>query len=237
MTIEQQLRDQLDRATQNVPTTPDLGTSLSRGRARRRRRGGLVAGAGLVAGTAAAALVLVAALGGTSHDAGAPVATDPTSGAPAVDDGSFVSGTDTDERLEAVVARHLPGLGRADDVYPSDWDHRGPMPDADHADATDWQAAYTVSPRDRLLVIMAYPKPGEDVVPGVIADDSYQDDEGHFTFYSSYVSDSGFTVNALETVAATSLQQAVAERVFTGQDLRALVTDPELTFPFPASRR
>jgi hypothetical protein len=66
--------DQLDRATQDVPTTPDLGTSLRRGRTRRRQRSGLVAGAGLVAGTAAAALVLVAALGGASHDAGAPVA-------------------------------------------------------------------------------------------------------------------------------------------------------------------
>jgi hypothetical protein len=237
MTIEQELREQLDRATQDVPTGPDLTTSLTRGRTRRRQRSGLVAGGGLVAGAAAAAVVLVVAVGGTPDDTRTPVATDPTDSASAPDDGSFVSGTDVDETLEAVVARHLPSLGRADDVYPSDWDHRGPMPDADHADATDWQAVYTVSPHDQLLVIMAYPEPGEDVTPGLTADDSYQDDEGHYTFYSSYVADSGFTVNALETVAASSYQQAVAQRVLSGEELRPLVTDPELTFPFPASRQ
>ena len=259
MTIEQQLREQLERSTQDVPTGPDLAVSVTRGRARRRRRGMLIAGGGLVAGTAVAALVLVVALGGTSDGTGTQIATDPTTSAPgAAGDGSFVTGTAVDELLESVVARHLPGLGRPDEVYPSDWDHAGPMPDADHAEATDWQAVYAVGPHDRLLVIMGWPKPGEPVgsgcaggTPGAaqpdchrrrppgggsVVDQSYRSDDG-YTFYSSYVADSGFTVNALETVAAGSWDQAVAGRVLTSQDLRALVTDPELTFPMPASRQ
>ena len=70
-------------------------------------------------------------------------------------------GTQIDETMEAVIAEHLPGLGAATDVYPSDWDHNGPMPDADFADATDWQAAYDLSADEELLVFMGWPKPGE----------------------------------------------------------------------------
>jgi hypothetical protein len=259
MTIEQQLREQLERSTQDVPAGPDLAVSVSRGRARRRRRGMLLAGGGLVAGTAVAALLLVVAVGGTSDRTGTQIATDPTTSAPgAAGDGSFVTGTALDELLEAVVARHLPALGRPDDVYPSDWDHAGPMPDADHADATDWQAVYTAGPHDRLLVIMGWPKPGERAASGCaggtpgaaqpachrerlpgggsVTDQSYRSDEG-YTFYSSYVAGSGFTVNALETVTAGSWDRAVAGRVLASQDLGALVTDPRLTFPMPASRQ
>lgn len=254
MSPEQQLRDQLDRATRDVVGGPDLGTALMDGRAGRRRRSlvrGGVAVAALAVGGVVVASVLPLGSGESTPVAADPTAT-PSSLATDVDD--FVPDTDIDELLQRVVARHAPTLDRPDDVYPSDWDHAGPMPDADHADATDWQAAYTVGTDEQVLVIMGYPRPDEPSARGCIpggsspgqpechtttlpdggsvTDENYVIDGG-YVFYTMFVARSGFTVNAMETVTASSWQEAAARRELGNQTLGDLVTDPDLTFPAP----
>jgi hypothetical protein len=230
VTIDQQLRDQLDRATQDVPVLPDLDAAISSGRARRRRRAAAMAGGG-VAGVAIAGLSLAFALGGSTSP-GSQVATE--AGA---SDGSYVTGTTIDEDFAAVVARHLPALGEPTDVYPSDWDHRGPMPDTDFSDATDWQATYTLSRHDDLLIIMGYDEPGSrSAQHRKVTNDSYNSG-GEYTFFTEFATGSGFSVNAIQTVTADSYRDAVSRRVLSPAQLRALVTDPALTFPFPDSRR
>lgn len=251
MTTDSELRERFALATQDVPAGPDLETSILRGRrARRRRRAGLVGGA--VAGVAAAAVVAGVALGGTGSGTDR-VATDPAPNRA----GDFVAGTDHDELIQRVVARHLPALPRPDDVYPSDWDHAGPMPDAQFVDATDWQAAYTVAPAEELLVVSGYAPPDEKADPGCPEDrptggeiachrtrgpDGWITDEAYtsgdaYVFYSTYAVRSGFTTTVLETVTASSWDDALDQRAFSAAQLHPLVTDAELVFPLPASRR
>lgn len=255
MITDDDLRERFDLATREVPVGPGLTTSISRGRrARRRRRAGLVGGA--AAGAAAVAVVAGIAFGGSDADTDL-VATDQPTGGSRSGPEDFVAGTDHDELVEAVVARHLPALPRPDDVYPSDWDHDGPMPDTQFADATDWQAAYTVSQTEDLLVVSGYAPPGEDPDPGCpddqpsggeigchrtrgpggwITDNTYQG-AGGYVFYSTYVTPAGFATTALQTVTATSWDEALERRAFTAAELRPLVTDGDLGFPLPASRR
>lgn len=255
MITDSELREHFALATRDVPAGPDLETSISRGRrTRRRRRAGLVSAA--VAGVAAAAAVAGITLSGSGSETDLVATDPPPSSAPATD-GSFVAGTDHDELLEQTIARHLPSLPRPDDVYPSDWDHRGPMPDADFADATDWQAAYTVSPTEELLVLSGYAPPGEKADPGCpggrttsgeigchrtpgpdgwITDDAYTTGDA-YVFYSTYVVRSGFTTTVLETVTASSWDEALDRRAFVPADLHPLLTDADLAFPLPASRR
>ncbi|WP_296606835.1 hypothetical protein [Nocardioides sp.] len=251
MITDSELREHFALATDDVPSGPDLETSINRGRrSRRRRRAGLLGGA--VAGMIAAAAVAGIALSGSGTGSDL-VATDPAPSGAA----DFVSGTDHDQLVERTVARHLPSLPRPDDVYPSDWDHRGPMPDADFADATDWQAAYTVSPTEELLVLSGYAPPGEKADPGCpggrttsggigchrtpgpdgwITDDAYTTGDA-YVFYSTYVVRSGFTTTVLETVTASSWDEALDRRAFVPDDLHPLLTDADLAFPLPASRR
>lgn len=255
MSLEQHLRDQLDRATRDVVGGPDLATAVTDGRTGRRRRhlvrGGVAVAALAVGGVLAASVLPLGSDGST------PTAADPTSAASSSSsvDGGFVEGTDIDEMLERIVERHVPTLDRPDEVYPSDWESRGPMPDADHADATDWQATYTASTDEQLLVFMGYPPPDEPTSSGCegvrrssgqpdcsstrlpnggsVTDDAYTT-EGSYVFYTVYVSPSGFTVDALETVTASSWQQAADRRQLDYQILGELVTDPKLTFPAPS---
>lgn len=251
MITDSELREHFALATNDVPSGPDLELSISRGRrSRRRRRAGLLGGA--FAAVTAAAAVAGIALGGSGSGSDL-VATDPLPSGAA----DFVSGTDHDELVEQTIARHLPTLPRPDDVYPSDWDHRGPMPDADFADATDWQAAYTVSPTEELLVVSGYAPPDEKADPGCpegrptsdeidchrtrgpdgwITDDAYTTGDA-YVFYSTYAVRSGFTTTVLETVAASSWDDALDQRVFVPADLHPLLTDADLAFPLPTSRR
>jgi hypothetical protein len=245
MTLEQQLREQLDRSTADVPTVPDLAATLGRGRARRRRRG-LLTTAGGAAGAAVAAAVVVSVLAGGSVAPGErervatdPAATTPSTTTPSTTAGSgdFVAGTDRDEILARVVARHLPSLGAPDDVYPSDWDHAGPMPDADHADATDWQATYPIDAHTRLLVFTGYGPPDEQQPQAGLTHSRYSNGET-YVFSTSYaVAGSSFTAVALENVTADSWRQAASRRTLDAGTVDRLVADGDLAFPLPASRR
>src|SRR4051794_3762817 len=145
MTVEQLLRDQLDRATHDVVGGPDLAASIRAGRRRRRTtRVGVSTAAVVVLGLGAmGAHALTGDDGGaTAHDAPVAHAVAPVAPAPAVPS-DFVPGTDIDESMAAVVAEHLPALPAPDDVYPSDANTAGPLPDSEFARAQDWQASYT----------------------------------------------------------------------------------------------
>ncbi|QIG43867.1 hypothetical protein G5V58_14785 [Nocardioides anomalus] len=68
--------------------------------------------------------------------------------------------------------RPSPSLPTPDDVYPSDGQTAGPLPDADFAAAQDWQAAYTVGAEQVLVMVsspaepFACPQCVEQQVPG-----------------------------------------------------------------------
>ena len=47
------------------------------------------------------------------------------------------------------MAEHLPALPEPNDVYPSDSETAGPLPDDAFARATEWQAVYTAEPGTR----------------------------------------------------------------------------------------
>ncbi len=155
MTTEQLLRDRLDRLTDDVPTGPDLGTSI-RGRPATAAYGARRAGPGRRRGGRRRRGRRPGAWSRTTPHTvvrDVPVASGP---APAAD---FVAGTDFDDTLAAVVAEHLPALPAPDDVYPSDSSTAGPIPDADFASAEDWQAAYTVDGHDVVLITSAAAEP------------------------------------------------------------------------------
>lgn len=242
MTVEQILRDHLTRATDEVLGGPDVDTAVRDGRRRRRSRHlGLAVAAVAVAGAGALG---VSALAGDDSTMvrDAPV----TSAAP-----DFVPGTDVDDVLAATVAAHLPSLAAPDDVYPSDTSTDGPLPDADFAAATDWQAVYTLNGGGRLLVLMGRPVPAEpftcsgcesrDVPGGTVYLDGYEtvapggevvvDGDANVDVGGGesnrgvyFVRDDGFQVSALERTAAG------AERTFTDDQLAGLVGDERLTF-------
>ena len=239
MTTEQLVRDQLDRATRDVPAGPDLAASIRLGRRmRQRRRAGLALAAAAVVGVGAVGVG--AALSGdsptTAHEnpaAEAPAAVDqgPVDQVP----GDQVPGTDIDDRMAATIAAHLPDLPAPDDVYPSDTEHRGPMPDADFAQATDWQAIYTTASSE-VLVIMALADEStqpftcdgcaEAQVPGGTVYRQTFTVSGEQWFGTYFVRDDGSIVNAFEYLPV----QNAADRVFTDQQFEDLVQDPALSF-------
>ncbi|MGC4111178.1 MAG: hypothetical protein QM747_12300 [Nocardioides sp.] len=248
MNVDEQFRATLAAATEDVVGGPDLGRAVRAGRQRRRRHHAQVAGAtlavtGLVAG---AAYQLGHARSHPQAPDGTQVAT-----APAYHD--FVAGTQIDESLQATVAQHLPGLPAADDVYPSDWNTSGSIPDSAAANATEWHAVYQVSPDEKLTVVMSQPIPGQpasiscDQVEqadiachrDVLADGSVESVSGYllgsttYRFMTVLVTPDGFVTETLDDVDAGSVSAARADRQLTDSDLSALVRDPDLTFPAP----
>jgi hypothetical protein len=242
MTVEQLVRDQLDRATRHVPGGPDLEAAVSTGRRRRRNRR-----VGLVSGVVAAAVVVglgpvgVRAL--TTDEGSAvrdtPVADAPAAPAAAADAGDYVPGTDFDETMAAVVAEHLSSLPAPDDVYPSDSHTAGPIPDADFARAEDWQATYTTDV-GQALVISGLPVEiggwrcsdcdSKKVAGGTLYHQTYSTDGNTWWFGTFFVSDDGRFVNAFEAVDAPDEQTAADRRLLTDGDLESLVQDPRLGF-------
>jgi hypothetical protein len=242
MTLEQLVRDQLARATENVPGGPDLATSIRDGRRRRRTaRVGVAAAAVAVLGLGALG---AHALGGDNDAAvahEAPVADEPAPAVPApaapVD---FVPGTDVDDTMAAVVAEHLPSLPAPDDVYPSDSHTAGPIPDSEFARAQDWQAAYTTD-TGGALVIMGLPEEvggwrcsdcdAKEVAGGTLYHETYSTDDGQIWWFGTYfVGDDGHFVNAFESVQAPDEQTAAGQRKLSDTDLEALVEDTRLSF-------
>ena len=150
MTIDQQLRDRFDRMTEGSHAPARPGRRHRRRppeppppRARRTPRGSL-------------AVVAVAA---TRRGRPAALATRrPVAATPAADDGTFVPGhrrsTPTSRRPWPPPTRRCPrrrtstrATGRADT----------PLPDADFANATEWQLVYDLSPHVELLVYVTKP--------------------------------------------------------------------------------
>jgi hypothetical protein len=152
MTIDQQLRDRFDRETSAGVPEPDLAAAIAVGRRHRRGRAASYAFASLAVAAIAAAAVVAPRLGAD------PVPT------LAADDGTFVPGTTIDTDLAAAVAAVEPSLPAPRDVYPSDWSRNTPLPDADFANATEWQLLYDLSPGVELLVYVSKPIPGESSV-------------------------------------------------------------------------
>jgi hypothetical protein len=152
MTIDQQVRDRFDRLTDGLLPQPDLAVAIAAGRRRRRlRTASYAVGSLAVVAFAASAFVL-------PHPGGSP---EPAPSPNATDDGTFVPGTTIDTDLASAVAAADPSLPTPTDVYPSDWNHDGPLPDADFANATEWQLVYDLSPQSQLLVYVSQPIPGE----------------------------------------------------------------------------
>ncbi|WP_020143218.1 hypothetical protein [Terracoccus sp. 273MFTsu3.1] len=149
-TIEEELRNRLDRATTDVLGAPDLHATLVGGRRRRagRRRAAVASG---VTGVAVVAMVGVVGTGAlhppaTSTPAAAGVASSAT---------DWVPGTTVDETLAQVVADHVARPGRATGIYASDWTRSTPLPDTEASRATEWQAHYRVAGDDTLTVLMS----------------------------------------------------------------------------------
>jgi hypothetical protein len=240
MSSDTEIRRAYTRATDSAPAGPDLAEVLALGRGARQRRTRLrVAGATGVAAAVVAAGVLVPRLS-QSDDVAVVVPAAP----PAATD--FVAGTDVDETMAEVVASHLPALGQPRDVFPSDTDHNGPMPDADFARAEDWQAEYDHD-GDLFRLMMVHPAagPGYDCpsctwreVPGgrmytQVSQRFAADGSPLWRFMVMFASDGGFTVSATEEVGASTKAAALAARAFTDDQMLALAQDPQLTFPAP----
>jgi hypothetical protein len=240
MTVEQIVRDQLERATHDVAGGPDLDTTIRDGRRRRRRtRVGVAAVAVAVLGLGA---IGAHVLGGddaraVAHDA--PVADAPAPAAPV----DFVPSTDVDDSMAAVVAEHLPSLPPPDDVYPSDAKTAGPLPDSDWARAQDWQAAYTTD-TGGFLVMMGLPEElggwrcrdcgAQEVPGGTLYHQTYSTDDGRTWWFGTYfVGDDGRFVNAFESVEAPDQQTAAGQRTVADSDVEGLVEDQRLSFSQP----
>jgi hypothetical protein len=242
MTVEQLVRDQLDRATREVVGGPDLATSVRAGRRRRRTtRVGVAAAAVAVLGLGA---VGAHALGGddprpVGHDASVADRPAPAVPAPAapVD---FVPGTDVDDTMAAAVVEHLPSLPAPDDVYPSDSRSAGPIPDSEIARAQDWQAAYTTD-TGGFLVIMGLPEEidgwrcsdcdAQEVKGGTLYHETYSTNSGQTWWFGTYfVGDDGHFVNAFESVQAPDEAAATGLRQLSDADIEELVEDPRLSF-------
>ncbi len=151
------------------------------------------------------------------------------------------------------MARHLPGLPAATDVYPSDWNTPGPIPGADFADATEWHAVYDVSGSEQLTLLMSRRIPGEPMAPR--CDDVQQSDvpcrstvgddgstevsfgfvlhDTTYRFLNLHVTPDGFVTEALDDVEAHSWPEARAARELGGEETTALLRDPALSFPAP----
>ena len=247
MNTAEHYRSTLDDLTRDRTGGPDLAAAIAGGRRRRRVR----RTAWLGAGVAAAAAVAFSGVALTHHSSS--VAVDPgPSGSPSYRD--FVGGTDLDETIQATVAAHLAELPAADQVYPSDWNHSDPIPDADFADATEWQALYDVSGTEQVRLVMSQRIPGEAMDPGTCGDVQQaglpcQRTEGAdgsldmrfgtvigsstYRFLTVHVTPGGFLVETLDDVQAHSWAEAEDARALSDAATSALVRDPALRFPAP----
>jgi hypothetical protein len=249
--LEEQTRVELHHLTEEVVGGPDLTTSLTRGRTRRRRRAA-------VAGVAALALTgsLGALVVGQLQRSGDVVQDPSFATSPTYPD--FVPGTQIDEDLQGVVATYLPRLGTASDVFPGDWNTVGPLPDSQWANATEWQATYTVDRDETMSVDMGKKVPGARVAtcrPGshrlrngqpacltttlhsgaTVTSTSFalgSTDHG-YVFTDYLVRPDGTSVTVTQKVTASSWRQADRRRGYGRTDLLPLLSDPSLTFPDP----
>ena len=249
MNVPDHYRTALDELTRDRPEGVDLSAVIDGGRRRRRVRRTAWGGAALVVAAAAGSAGMV-----LTHD-GRHTAVDVDSGpaAPGAAYRDFVAGTDLDETMQAAVARHLPAVPAADDVYPSDWNTPGPIPDSEFTDATEWHAIYQVSGRERLTVIASQPIPHQPVTVNCddleqgdipcrrveLPDGSVETRSGYllgtstFRFMTVHVTADGFITETLDDVQAGSVAEADGVRQLTDAETASLVGDPALRFPDP----
>ena len=237
MSSDTDIRRAYTRAMHDTPTGPDLAEVLTLGRGARRRRAGLRATGAMGLALAVGAAGVLVPRWATSEDRTAtppPAATD------------FVAGTTTDETMVNAVSAHLPGLRQPRDVFPSNADHNGPMPDADFAAATDWQAEYDVAGGGFFRLLLAHAEQPyvplcddclrTEVTGGRIGTDwsrslADTDVDHPWTFRVVFQGDDGRIAIATEKVGGATLRSARQARVLTDAQLAALVQDPTLSFP------
>jgi hypothetical protein len=157
------------------------------------------------------------------------------------------------------VAAHLSPLPEAGDVYPSDWNTDGPLPDGQAKNATVWQAVYHLDGGQRVTVLMSKKIPGgvdgpycsplgaqhDSAQPrcstvhtagGVVVSDAYSETAAGapaFVFETTFTRPDGSQAVALDRVRAPSWHDAKAQVAFTRDELQQLVIDPALDFPDP----
>jgi hypothetical protein len=153
------------------------------------------------------------------------------------DDGTFVRGTTIDTDLAAAVAAADPSLPAPRDVYPSDWSRDTPLPDADFANATEWQLVYVLAPKVELLVYVSVPIPGESSGPtsGQLVTDHHGigDPTREFWFQSMLQRADGRVVDVIEQVTATEQREGQRLRVLTDAQTEAIAQATGLDFPDP----
>ncbi|MBF4761580.1 hypothetical protein ISU07_00445 [Nocardioides islandensis] len=231
MTIEQQVRDRFDRATTTVPEA-DVAAAIAGGRrVRRRRRVTAYAVGSLAVAAVAASAVALPRLGDDEPRTVAPAHHGPA------DDGTFVPGTTVDTDLAAAVAAADPSLPAPRDVYPSDWSRDTPLPDADVANATEWQLVYDLAPKVELLVYVSVPIPGESsgLTSGQVVTDHHGigDPTDEIWFQSMLQRADGRFVDVIEQVTATEVRDGQRLRVLTDAQTEAIAQAPGLDFPDP----
>ncbi len=244
MNVEEQYRTTLDALTRDRAGGPDLSAAIAGGRRRRRVRRTAWASAG-VAVAAVATVAGISLTGGSSSQAVDP---GPTTSYP-----DFVAGSSVDETVQATVAAHLPDLPAATQVYPSDWNHSDPIPDADFVDATEWHAVYAVSGAEQVRLVLSQPIPGQPMSVSCagfqqsdipcrrveLGDGSVETRSGYllgsstYRFMTVHVAPDGFVTETLDDVQAGSVSQARAARRLTDDATASLVEDPALRFPAP----
>lgn len=238
MITESDIKHAYARAAEDTPPGPDLAAVLdqARGARRRRTRVRAVVAVGLAAVVTGGAVVVPHLL----PDPQAPATPAP----PAAQD--FVAGTSVDEAIAEAVARHLPALGAPRDVFPSDSEHNGPMPDADFARAEDWQAEYDLPDGGLLRLLVAHPAAGAAydcptcewrAVPGgrtwSQASQLGTNDVEGWRFLVLFAAGSGYRLSVIEDVPVPGRSAAEAARTTTDAQLLELAQDPQLTFPAP----
>jgi hypothetical protein len=245
MNLADHYRATLEGLTDDRPGGPDLATTVAAGRRRRRTRRTAVAGG------AVAALVIAGVAGAWLQRPHHEVAIDGFASAPAYQD--FVPGTDIDQTIQETVAEHLPGLVEAKDVYPSDWNRDTALPDAQAANATDWEAHYVLSAHEKATVSMFKAIPGEAAPtrctdgmdnPGLPCTSVTLGDGsvrlyyamGLGTFYriaTVQVAPDGSVVQVFDDVEGSSASEALRQATLPQGRLDGLVGDAAMTFPNP----
>lgn len=241
MNIEDQLSNDLKELTRDVPGGLSLDRAIAIGRSRRRTHH-IVAGVGacaLVSAVSLGASGLVAGLG-THDDASGelqPAAvTHGHSGVTAEAPRDFVPGTDIDETMQTVINNHLDLSMAASvtNVYPSDRQHNGPIPDDQWPYATDWQVVYGLPGGQRLLVIMFYPRPDEPY-SGQTAPQLYNVNDTYYQTSGTTELHDGVSVNTILSVEAQSADEARNKYMLTVAELQDISQDNGLTFPEPVN--
>jgi len=265
MNLEDDLRSDLPRLYDDTPKGPDLETVLVHGRGRRKRRQLVTSGLS-VAAVVTIAVTSTVAVRSLSDDGGDPAAADIGRVVAAPPDGrgsgdgveDFVSTSSVDEDMQRAINAALPAgiRGGYDDVYPSDWSRRTPLPDAEAPNATDWYAYYALARGETLRVSMGIDVPYEEDTgnpcgpPGAAGDPrcTYEQlpdggallvteyelsGENTWVLLASMTGADGSVTTASDMVQADGLSRARELWTLTADDLTVVAQADALTFPAP----